>query len=104
MNFRLQPLTAAGQAVRSGAEQGAGAQQVSSERVLYGSPRACSPDIIPPWSEKGVRLAQKMKIGPRIPVEYSYKKVKLAQLLGQLGIFLTWLCRSYSQRDHQICW
>ena len=39
--------------------------------------------------EQGVRLAQKMQVGPRIPGEYSYKGLKLAQLLGQLGVFLT---------------
>jgi hypothetical protein len=26
--------------------------------------------------------------------EYSYKRLKLAQLLGQLGVFLTWACGS----------
>jgi hypothetical protein len=47
------------------------------------------------WSEKAVRLAQKMHIDPCIPVgnwECSYKRLKLAQLLGQLGVFLT--CRA----------
>ena len=39
-------------------------------------------------SAKGVRLAQAMQVGPRIPGEYSYKGLKLAQLLGQLGVFL----------------
>jgi hypothetical protein len=38
-------------------------------------------------------LAPKMQVGPRIPVgpvwEYSYKRLELAQLLGQLGDFLT---------------
>jgi hypothetical protein len=29
-----------------------------------------------------------MQVGPRIPREYSYKGLKLAQLLGQLGVFL----------------
>ena len=45
--------------------------------------------IVPSHSAKGVRLAQKMQVGPCIPGEYSYKRLKLAQLLGQLSIFLT---------------
>ena len=36
-------------------------------------------------SEKGVRLAQKVRVGPSLPVGMP----KLAQLLGQLGVFLT---------------
>ena len=40
--------------------------------------------------EKGVRLAQTMRAGPRIgPWEYSYKRLKLAQRLGRRGVFLT---------------
>ena len=46
------------------------------------------------WGEKGVRLAQKMHVGCTLARaflwEYSYKMLKLAQLLGQLGVFLTW--------------
>jgi hypothetical protein len=51
-------------------------------------------------SEQGVRLAQKMQVGPCIPVGVQLKKLKLAQLLGQLhGVFLTcsstpMICRS----------
>jgi hypothetical protein len=45
-------------------------------------------------SEKGVRLAQKMQVGPydhscRSTVTVSYRRLKLAQLLTQLGVFLT---------------
>jgi hypothetical protein len=39
--------------------------------------------------EKGVRLAQKMQAGPCIPVGEQLERLKLAQLLGQLGVFLT---------------
>ena len=38
-------------------------------------------------SAKSVRLAQNMQVGPCIPGEYSYKRLKLAQLLGKLGVF-----------------
>ena len=47
------------------------------------------------WSERGVRLAQKMQVGPCIPVgntsntAVTCKRLKLAQVLGQLGVFLT---------------
>jgi hypothetical protein len=41
-----------------------------------------------PRSEKGVRLAQKIQVGPCIPREYSDKRLKFAQLLGQLGVSL----------------
>ena len=50
------------------------------------------PQPCPRPSERGVRLARNMQVGPCIPVgnwEYSYKGLKLAQLLGQLGVFLT---------------
>jgi hypothetical protein len=43
--------------------------------------------------EKVVRLAQKIPVGPCTPSlwEYSYKRLKLVQLLGQLGaFFLLW--------------
>ena len=40
-------------------------------------------------SEKVVRLAQKCKLAHAFLREYSYKRLKLAQLLGQLGAFLT---------------
>ena len=40
--------------------------------------------------EKGVRLAQTMRAGPRIgPWEYSYKRLKLAQIMDKLGVILT---------------
>ena len=41
------------------------------------------------WSEKGVRLAQNMQVGHAFLWECSYKRLRLAQLLGQLGVFLT---------------
>ena len=56
-----------------------------------------------PWSEKGVRLAQKMRVGPRIPVGVQLKRLELAQLLGQLGVFLTWMrppVRPWQQPAH----
>jgi len=40
-------------------------------------------------SEKGVRLTQKMEVGPCIPVGIQLERRKMAQLLGQLGVFLT---------------
>jgi hypothetical protein len=41
-------------------------------------------------TEQGVRLAQNMLVGPCIPVGIQLEeRLKLAQLLGQLGIFLT---------------
>jgi hypothetical protein len=43
------------------------------------------------WSEKAVRLAQRCKLAHAFLREYNYKRLKLAQLLGQLGVFLTWL-------------
>ena len=51
------------------------------------------------WSEEGVRLAQTIQVGPHL-WEYSYKRLKLAQLLGQLCIFLflTWPPRKSPQR------
>ena len=39
-------------------------------------------------SEKGVRLAQKMQVGHAFLWEYGDKRLKLAQLLGQFGVFL----------------
>ena len=39
-------------------------------------------------SGKGVRLAQKMQVGHAFLWEYSDKRLKLAQLLGRLGVFL----------------
>jgi hypothetical protein len=56
-----------------------------------------------------------MQVGPCIPVgnywEYRYKRLKLAQLLGQLGVFLTcgrlppgrrsWCCRLCSLGDRR---
>ena len=39
------------------------------------------------WSQKGVKLAQKMQVA--ILWEYRYKRLKLRRLLGQLGVFLT---------------
>ena len=39
-------------------------------------------------SEKGVRLAQRYKLAHAFLWEYSYKRLKLAQLLGQLGFSL----------------
>jgi hypothetical protein len=45
----------------------------------------------PGWSEKRVRLAQNMRVGHAFLWEYSYKRLQLAQLLGQLGVFLTWM-------------
>ena len=41
------------------------------------------------WSEKCVRLARKIPVGPCIPVGVRLYKAELAQLLGQLGVFLT---------------
>jgi hypothetical protein len=39
--------------------------------------------------EKGVGLAQKMQVAPYTFLwECSYKRLKLAQFLGQLGVFL----------------
>ena len=52
------------------------------------SPSSVAAMACPPSSEKGVRLAQKMQAGPAAHAfswEYSYKSLKLAQLLGQLG-------------------
>ena len=44
-----------------------------------------------PASEQGVRLVQNVQVGPYAFLwEYRYRRLKLAQLLGQLGIFLTW--------------
>ena len=40
-------------------------------------------------SERGVRLAQISKLTRAFQWEYSYERRKLAQLLGQLGVFLT---------------
>ena len=46
-------------------------------------------------SEKGVRLAQNMQVGPCIPVGVQRQiRRKLAQHLGQLGIFLTCIPRT----------
>ena len=46
-------------------------------------------------SEKGVRLAPTMQAGPCIPVgiviQQCYERLKLAQLLGQLGVVLTFV-------------
>jgi hypothetical protein len=42
------------------------------------------------FSKKGVRLAQKMQVDPDgFLWEYSYNRLQLARLLGQLGVFLT---------------
>ena len=41
------------------------------------------------FSEKVVRLAQNMELAHAFLWEHSYKRLKLAQLLGQLGVFLT---------------
>jgi hypothetical protein len=30
-----------------------------------------------------------MLVGPHVPFDYCHKRLKLAQLLGQLGVFLT---------------
>jgi hypothetical protein len=38
-----------------------------------------------------------MQVGPRIPGEYSYTRLKLAQLLGQLGVFLAIEARAMQQ-------
>jgi hypothetical protein len=40
-------------------------------------------------SKKGVRLAQISKFAHALRWEYCYERLKLAQLLGQLGVFLT---------------
>ena len=40
-------------------------------------------------SENGVRLAQKMRVGHAFLWECSYKRLKSAQLLGQLSVLLT---------------
>jgi hypothetical protein len=40
-------------------------------------------------SEEGVRLAQKLQVGHAFRWEDGYKRLKLAQFLGQLGVFLT---------------
>ena len=41
-------------------------------------------------SEKGIRLVQKMHwLARAFPWKYRYKRLKLAQFLGQLGVFLT---------------
>ena len=42
------------------------------------------------FSEKGVRSAQTMRVGHAFLWEYSYKRLQLAQLLGQLGVFHTY--------------
>jgi hypothetical protein len=53
--------------------------------------------------EEGVRLARKVPGDPCIPVGMcSHKRLRLAQLLGQLGVVLTssciafWCCRRFS--------
>jgi hypothetical protein len=48
------------------------------------TPTACG------WSEKVVRLAQNMQFCQCTPLECSLKRPELAQILGQLGVFLTW--------------
>ena len=40
--------------------------------------------------EKGVRLAQKTQVGHAFLWGYSSKRLQLAQLLGQLGVFLAY--------------
>jgi hypothetical protein len=39
--------------------------------------------------EKGVRSPKRRKLAHAFLWEYSYKRLKLAQLLGQLSVFLT---------------
>jgi hypothetical protein len=43
----------------------------------------------PLCAEKGARLAQRCKLAHVLRWEYSCKRLKLGQLLGQLGVFLT---------------
>jgi hypothetical protein len=63
-------------------------------------------DNATPASEKGVRLPQNMRVGPRIPVRgnTAMKGSKPAQLLGQLGVFLTAGPQAgYEDADIQLC-
>ena len=54
---------------------------------------AAAARLRPPASEKGIRVAQKMQVGPCIPRwKHRCKRMKPAQLLGQLGVFLTCAC------------
>ena len=66
---------------------------IAASASSHSSARCSKPTAAAGWSEKGVRLAQKIHVDPCIPVGVqacSYKRMELAQLLGQLGIFLTW--------------
>jgi hypothetical protein len=40
---------------------------------------------------------KRCKLAHALSWEYSYKRLKLAQLLGQLGLFLTWSIGSISR-------
>ena len=65
---------------------------------LYSAERSCGRNVDgapteenESWSAQGVRLAQHKiyKVSHTFLREYSYKRLKLAQLLGQRGVFLT---------------
>jgi hypothetical protein len=45
-----------------------------------------------------------MQVGPCIPVEIQLKRLKLAQLLGQFGVFLTWGARNRARRSVRYCY
>ena len=69
-------------------------------------PRAARP-FRRPASEKGARLAQKMQVGPCVPVGIQlhlrlYKRLKSVQLLGQPGVFLTPLSCAIDNCPHRI--
>jgi hypothetical protein len=54
----------------------------------------------PPFSEQGVRLAQKMQVGPRIPVGI---QLKMDQFLDQLGAFLTFSIAAWPSATVRRC-
>ena len=41
-------------------------------------------------AKKVLGWPKRCKLAHALPWEYSYKRLQLAQLLGQLGVFLTW--------------
>jgi hypothetical protein len=53
-----------------------------------GKKTSASRSQVGPHSEEGARLVHKMQVGHAYLWEYSYKRLQLAQLLGQLGVFL----------------
>ena len=67
---------------------GAAAQDGGNSSNRHADPAGARHALAP--SENDVRLAQQMQVGPCVPEwGYSYNRLKLAQLLGQLGVFLT---------------